>query len=324
MKNVKIHKVDEGKCKYELLMPEQLAEWDVWDYWERERIQNMELNIKNGDLIIYVGAESGWMPAVVSKYISSEIVLIEPSINFWNCIDSIWSANELQRPRRRICAFASNRDYLFDKAFDIKVKDELIIKSAYESLSNKKKGIPEVKIDSLKLKPRAISIDVEGAELKVLQGAIETLGQDNVIIYLSIHPDLALRDYGVDSKLVHDFMNELGYSGKLLAIDHEEHWVFYKKAINFYVKKMRVNLNNLEVVEYNDNLPELLDKVSGMITGNSEHFYLNVDGKEVKYLRTENTDEEILQKTAEFIKANTVEVVEKKPAKKKRTTIKKK
>ena len=76
--------------------------------------------------------------------------------------------------------------------------------------------------------PSAITIDVEGAELLVLRGAQKTLKENNVKVWVSIHPDLSQKDYKKSKNDLLEFMEKIGYQSELLGIDHEEHHYFSK------------------------------------------------------------------------------------------------
>ena len=68
-----------------------------------------------------------------------------------------------------------------------------------------------------------VKIDVEGAELLVLHGAKSLLRTGKVIWSVSVHPEY-IKKYGATANDLHDVMKEMGYSGRLLSTDHEEHW----------------------------------------------------------------------------------------------------
>jgi FkbM family methyltransferase len=68
-----------------------------------------------------------------------------------------------------------------------------------------------------------IKCDVEGAELQVLTGGQAILRRLHPHILLSVHPD-TLPDYGHRTEDVRQFLRELNYDIRCLAVDHEEHW----------------------------------------------------------------------------------------------------
>ncbi len=72
-------------------------------------------------------------------------------------------------------------------------------------------------------RPCLLKIDVEGAELLVLDGADRFVRRNRPVILVSVHPDM-LRDRGHSDAAVRGWLTERGYSVRVLAIDHEEHW----------------------------------------------------------------------------------------------------
>jgi hypothetical protein len=75
--------------------------------------------------------------------------------------------------------------------------------------------------------PDALTMDVEGAEMRVLQGAAVTLAEHHPQIWVSVHPDLMARDYGNQPHDVHGYLAGLGYTGTHLATDHEQHFHYF-------------------------------------------------------------------------------------------------
>lgn len=96
--------------------------------------------------------------------------------------------------------------------------------------------IPTYNIDGLLLaenfpsRPILLKCDVEGAELLVLRGAQKLLQYCSPQLLLSVHPP-ALPKYGHSVSEVRDFLEAAGYSIKLLAVDHEEHWWCNKSSV---------------------------------------------------------------------------------------------
>lgn len=72
-------------------------------------------------------------------------------------------------------------------------------------------------------RPLLIKMDVEGAELLVLQGARSILKESAPALLISVHRNcLAVFHQSVED--VRDFLSGLGYGIQVLAVDHEEHW----------------------------------------------------------------------------------------------------
>lgn len=99
--------------------------------------------------------------------------------------------------------------------------------NAYVTL-NCAPDIPRLSIDHLfpeKLSQRAmLKVDVEGAELLVLRGASTFIERERPAMLLSIHPE-ALPGYGHSVQDVSAFLESHGYTYRLIADDHEQHWL---------------------------------------------------------------------------------------------------
>ena len=248
---VKIHKlntdgpVEQHPYAHTLLLPDFLAKWDVWDYRERERFDSMIATLREGDVVFDIGTEFGWWSALLAKVTQAQMVLIEPTPEFWPGIKAVWEKNGLQGPRATAWALMGDK---LDTAggadgevFMTSVpgawptaaeSGQIIDKIAYRYLHDGEdtKATPMITVDDFVLNteivPIALTMDTEGAEILVLRGAERTLRQYHPIVWASIHPDLAIRDGYGDVQNVHDLMASLGYVGHWLATDHEEHWVF--------------------------------------------------------------------------------------------------
>lgn len=260
---VKIHRQGETRIyDYELELFHPLAEWDVWDYWERERIQSMQQHIKQGDVVFDVGAEQGWMSALISKYMSDQVVLVEPTSEFWPGIKAIYERNNLRIPVKSFLGFATDettKGRIDELGWPNEAKDDDVIeKRKYRNVYDSGDSFIDCrKIDDFGVVPDHLTIDVEGAELKVLKGAEQTLRKHKPLVWCSIHPDMALRDYGHTREDILFFMDDCGYEAELLAVDHEHHILFTPKI-------------------------ERMGKIGGVVKGRDENG--NITKIDMKYL----------------------------------------
>jgi FkbM family methyltransferase len=195
----------------------------------------MRDNLRQGMVLFDVGTEHGWCNLIYASYVGGEnMVLIEPTPSFWPNIKATWEKNDLWGPRGFYDGLLS------DKTTDTRTgfRDwpaasvgPLIDRNKYQYIHDNGAGIPEMRFDDLVLRmgvvPDAITIDVEGAELLVLRGAERTMRERHPLVWVSVHPDMLLRDYGTEAGELHAFMADLGYTGEHLATDHEEHWFFH-------------------------------------------------------------------------------------------------
>lgn len=226
-----------NRYEFELKMYKPLSDWDVYDDWEKERIRSMRQHLEQGDILFDVGAEVGWMSVICGQMVHpSNMVLFEPTKEFWPNIEVMWHRNFDCEP------LACYSGLLSDKTTDKTVlgmhewpeesKGDPIDKLAYTYIHDNPKKIPEITIDEwvkqTGIVPDALTIDTEGSELLILRGAKETLAKKNLKIWVSVHDDLGLRDYGIDPQLTLAFLEDAGYKGEFLAQDHEAHWYFHR------------------------------------------------------------------------------------------------
>ncbi len=223
---------------YSLILNEPLASWDVWDYWERARVESMREHLHIGDVLFDVGTEQGWCDLAYAQMVGPEnMVLVEPTPEFWPNIQALWEKNyPTKKPLNCFNGFFSdkttNKEVLSEREFPAAADGDLIDKNSYRYI-HQDKNIPQITIDDFITKtnihPTALTIDVEGAELLVLRGAEKTLSGYNVKVWVSEHDDLAEQNYHVTPDGVKDFMEFLGYKREVLSTDHERH-VYYSRV----------------------------------------------------------------------------------------------
>jgi FkbM family methyltransferase len=228
---------------FDLVLPDHLAEWDVWTYWERERFDSMTHHLRSGDSLFIMGAEHGALAAVWAQIVGPEApVLFEPSPEFWPNIRKTWEANYVGVPQACVQSLVGAKVGEYEPSIQQGEwphwadSDEEAVAQSYRYLHNPKdvETTPTITVDDFiartTIMPRALSIDVEGAELQVLRGMTDTLIDHSPLLWVSIHPDLMKRDYSPDMPAeLHYFLESFGYKAERLHVDHEEHWLFRRR-----------------------------------------------------------------------------------------------
>ena len=221
--------------EYQYQLPVPLADWDVFACWERERFHSMRDNLSRGDILFDIGTEQGWCNLIYADIVGPEnMVLIEPTVQFWPNIRATWERNYDQLPLACYLGLLSDITNTKLKKFapwPAASLGLLIDRNKYQYIHEHEDNVTQMTLDDLvnrsKIVPDAITMDVEGAEILILQGADKTLRLHRPKVWISVHPDLIERDYHATADDVHTFMDELGYTATHLATDHEEHW-FYR------------------------------------------------------------------------------------------------
>lgn len=221
--------------QWEIEMPDFRAERPDWtspEGWERARLDAMHEAISPGDVLFDIGTEEGEMSGLFSLW-GAEMVLFEPNENVWPCIRAVWEANGLQYPLRMFVGFASDVTSAHLPSLEVQpwptcTKREMIRAHDHKLLSQDEG--PQIRLDDFsaetEIVPDILTIDVEGAEGKVLRGAEALLKDVHPLVFCSLHPEELRDQYGEEAFDVIEWMQSLGYDYQHLATDHEMHALF--------------------------------------------------------------------------------------------------
>lgn len=229
---MKLREINE-RPEWTFWVPDSIADWDAPSHWERARLASMQELLKPGYTLVDVGTEHGWLTAVYGGFCGHEnVILVEPSPEFWPNIRLIWEHNDFPNPFACYQAFAGDEnagEYEVPDMWPDCAEGDEIGAMAYRYIGQHA-DIATVTIDKIALNHDvwidAITIDIEGAELLALRGAAHVLIEHRPLVWVSIHPDLMERDFGHKRSDVLDLMASLDYTAERLEIDHEEHWLF--------------------------------------------------------------------------------------------------
>lgn len=243
MKNVKIN------GKWDILMPEHRAarpEWHTELGWERKRLDSMEENIGKDDIVFYLGAELGEMPALCSIW-GADVVLFEPNYKSWPVIKAVWDANRIKPPLKCFAGFASDVTkkvpsapdraiyngegwMIGEDGFPMYANGEIDPAHGFNQLAQEANGHPQITLDDFvmetRIVPTVITMDCEGSEGKILRGALETIKTHKPKLWLSIHPEFMKDMYSEDSDELREWIKSLGYKETILDHQHEIHTLY--------------------------------------------------------------------------------------------------
>lgn len=200
--------------RWELFLPEHRAEFHASrPWWEAARLNDMAAYISNGTRLLDVGSEEGDLTALYASW-GARVTFIDPSLAWINQTRHIFKANGF-RDNGWFCGLAASATD-FSKPMG---KDP-----RFHTLEE---DIRRVSIDdAFDIEWDAITMDVEGAELEVLQGAKRTLLETSPTVWVSIHGDVDV--HAKTPSKVHELMRSLGYWDQFLAYDHEFHYRFWR------------------------------------------------------------------------------------------------
>lgn len=145
----------------------------------------------NGKVFVFEPAAANY------KYLNKHVIINKAhNISLYNCL--IGDEN-----------FDSVPFYERDEATGM---NSLVIKKDREQYikTNRKQITLDSFFENSPLKPELIKIDVEGAEIKVLKGGIQTLKKFKPLIFLSVHPvEISLMNSSVQE--LRDLIKQIGY-----------------------------------------------------------------------------------------------------------------
>ena len=204
--------------------------------WEKERLASMALNLDPGDLVYDVGAEQGDMSALFQMW-TGRICLVEPNPLAWPTIRAIWEENALEPPEGWFVGFASAvTSPLPGGAITVGsmrwpdcADGPMVPAAGFRHLAQETDTTPQLRLDELIESvgaPAAITIDIEGAELRALVGARRALEDHRPLVWISVHPEFMRHHFGERPAQLHRYMEELDYRAVHLGDDHESHWFY--------------------------------------------------------------------------------------------------
>ena len=209
--------------------------------WEVERLAAMHDTIKPSDVVYDIGAEQGDMTALLSSWAhTGALVAVEPNPWVWPCIKAIFDENDLTPLAATYVGFVGSNQAIptnpdgirrgFFRGWPDCATGIVDPAAGFAHLAQEQDRVPTTTVDALVrqtgLVPDVITMDTEGSEWHVLRGASKTLAQHRPTVFVSVHPEFLKDLYGQTAADVHQLMTKAGYDRELLAVDHEEHFVY--------------------------------------------------------------------------------------------------
>ena len=182
--------------------------------WEVETQDAIANALKPGDTFFDVGANAGFMSILAARLVGDKgkVVSFEPHPETWKQMDSLMKANNFSQSLT-VQKAVSDSDGTISFADDL---DSVMLSIEGQSVHGKPSRtitVPCTTLDTLCQDetygiPDVIKIDIEGAEIFALRGAMEILKKHAPILIVELHGAEIHQDY---LKL----MAELGYTSVL-------------------------------------------------------------------------------------------------------------
>lgn len=206
--------------------------------YEPKRTAKMEERLKKGDILFDVGLAEGWLSAIYAQIVGPEnLCMFEPSPEVWPNIKAIWDENGFKDPLSTFCGFASDKtvdappspdhDYRWDGVWPMPAfSHTLLTENRFRGIKERSNDTRQLKLDDFVRRtgivPRAISIDVEGAETLVLKGAQEVLKAHHPLLFLSLHTinGAIFYDYNSSEDEIRHLLKDCGYA----EMEYLESW----------------------------------------------------------------------------------------------------
>jgi FkbM family methyltransferase len=227
-----------------LTLPDVRCDRSQRPWWEAARLHCMHHYLEPGDRLLDVGSEMGDLSALFASW-GVGVFLVEPNPKAWPWIASTFEANQFKQrvhgwyigmlgsPKQAAESFETGLNephWLGDgMVWPESADDDLDEETSFYNLNEHTDVSPVMILDDLVeatgFVPTAITMDVEGGEYDVLQGALTVLARDRPKVWISVHPTF-LPNYDAEDLDVHTLMRANGYDPVFLATDHEEHWMY--------------------------------------------------------------------------------------------------
>lgn len=237
-----------GVKEWELNLPE--SSYEEWqgnmkyhkNQWEMLRLKKMEqfvkdtIKAKGQCIVMYIGAYKGDMAALMAKW-GAKMIIMESTPAFWTLIEETWKMNpELPQPiglwSGLVGKESDGKAYETKNIYDWPIRKAEYIEGhvgfTHLAESHDDPTFPRITIDDFiaatGIVPDLITMDVEGSELEILYGGVNTIKNHNAAYMLSVHPEFMFHNHGTYERELHDLLRDNGYHGEWIDYDHEHHW----------------------------------------------------------------------------------------------------
>ena len=184
--------------------------------YEADNVKYFRTSVKNGNIVIDVGAQLGLMTKLFSDLVgeNGRVHSFEPTPTTFALLNETVHLNHLSNVvtnQMAVCEVSGTAGFSIS-GIDADAGNTL---STDRSLNRKEITINTISIDDYmasKKTPKIdfIKIDAEGAEYLVLLGATSAMKNDRPFINLALHP-ISIKNMGHSLEQIYDLVQERGY-----------------------------------------------------------------------------------------------------------------
>ncbi len=193
------------------------------DVYEKEGLDVLFKEIKRKDVVFDVGANIGYFACLIANhYPESQVHAFEMGSENLRLLQRNVELNRLRNIITTCCAIS-------DTSGKVKVVDSPVGNAVLKIIDNEVNGYDLIQVDSISLddycfqknvNPDIIKIDVEGAEMKVLQGMSRILSGP-VKLLIEIH-EKELRQFNSSKEEVLDYLKSNQFSLRFIGNDQKK------------------------------------------------------------------------------------------------------
>lgn len=222
-------------------------------WWEAARLHSMRHYLGPEDRLLDIGAEMGDMSALFATWVE-HIFLVEPNPASWPWISATFEENSLVR---RVDGWFMgllggpdqgeggrddgvitywDRDFPFF-AWPEPAAGEPDPATGFHHLDehgsvNDIRTVDEI-MEASKFRPSAITCDIEGGEILMIEGMHDTLQAYRPKVWMSVHDEITRDRYSRDGWEVDEFFRDNDYDPIFLATDHERHMMYLPREMGW-------------------------------------------------------------------------------------------
>ncbi len=218
--------------RWPIILPDSSA--DEWignmahhnNSWEMPRLLKLEKYIMEANAewgrpkIMYIGAYKGDMAALLQTW-GADLIVMESTPAFWTLIKETWELNKLAKPLGFWSGLVGRESNLWNGDTGLPGLTEWPTRKA-EYIEGHV-GFTHLAL-ATGIVPDLITMDVEGSELEILYGGLETIEKHKPAFMLSVHPEFMFHNHGTYERELHNLLEDRNYKGQWLDYDHEHHW----------------------------------------------------------------------------------------------------